>query len=45
MILSLAAVVLSGEIIFISIFLRKKSRLDTQKSSLHFQSETEFERM
>ncbi len=45
MILSLAVVVLSGEIIFISIFLRKKSRLDTQKSSLHFQSETEFERM
>ncbi len=45
MILSLAAVVLSGEIIFISIFLRKKSRIDAQNSSMRFQSETEYERI
>ncbi len=45
MILSLAVVVLSGEIIFISIYLRKKARIDAQKSSMQFQSETEFEKI
>ena len=45
LILSLASVVLSGEIVFISIYLRKKARLDTQNSSMRFQSETEFERI
>ncbi len=45
MILSLASVVLSGEIVFISIYLRKKARLDAQNSSMQFQSETEFERI
>ena len=45
LILSLASVVLSGEIVFISIYLRKKARLDAQNSSIRFQSETEFERI
>ena len=45
LILSLASIVLSGEIIFISIYLRKKARIDAQKSSMQFQSETEFERI
>ena len=45
LILSLASVVLSGEIVFISIYLRKKARLDAQNSSMRFQSETEFERI
>ena len=45
LILSLASVVLSGEIVFISIYLRKKVRLDAQNSSMQFQSETEFERI
>ena len=43
LILSLASVVLSGEIVFISIYLRKKARLDAQNSSMQSQSETEFE--
>jgi len=45
LILSLVSVLLSGEIVFISIYLRKKVRLDAQNSSLQFQSETEFERI
>ena len=45
LILSLASVVLSGEIVFISIYLRKKARLDAQNTSMQFQSETEFERI
>jgi len=45
LILSLVSVVLSGEIVFISIYLRKKVRLDAQNSSMQFQSETEFERI
>lgn len=45
LILSLASVVLSGEIVFISIYFRKKARLDAQNSSMRFQSETEFERI
>ena len=45
MILSVASVMLSGEIVFISIYLRKRSRLDIQKSSMQLQSETEFERI
>ena len=45
LILLLASVVLSGEIVFISIYLRKKARLDAQNSSMRFQSETEFERI
>ena len=45
LILSLASVVLSGEIVFISIYLRKKARLDAQNSSMQFQSETEYERI
>ncbi len=45
LILSLVSVVLSGEIVFISIYLRKKVRLDAQNSSIRFQSETEFERI
>ncbi len=45
LILSLASVVLSGEIVFISIYLRKKARLDAQNSSMQSQSETEFERI
>ncbi len=45
LILSLASVVLSGEIVFISIYLRKKDRLDAQNSSMQSQSETEFERI
>jgi len=45
MILSLVSVMLSVEIVFISIYLRKKARLDAQKSSMQFQRETEFERM
>ncbi len=45
LILSLVSIVLSGEIVFISIYLRKKSRLDAQNSSMQSQSETEFERI
>ena len=45
LILSLTSVVLSGEIVFISIYLRKKARIDAQNSSTRFQSETEFERI
>jgi len=45
LILSLTSVMLSGEIVFISIYLRKKARLDAQNSSMQFQSETEFERI
>jgi len=45
LILSLTSVVLSGEIVFISIYLRKKDRLDAQNSSMQSQSETEFERI
>lgn len=45
LILSLASVVLSGEIVFIFIYFRKKARLDAQNSSMRFQSETEFERI
>ncbi len=45
LILSLVSVLLSGEIVFISIYLRKKARLNAQNSSLQFQSETEFERI
>ena len=37
--------ILSGEIVIISIYLRKKARSDAQKSSMQFQSETEFERI
>jgi hypothetical protein len=43
--LSLVSVILSGEIIIISIYLRKKARSDAQKSSMQFQSKTEFERI
>ncbi len=45
LIVSLVSVVLSVEIVFISIYLRKKDRLDTQNSSMQFQSETEFEKI
>lgn len=43
--LSLVSVILSGEIVIISIYLRKKARSDAQKSSMQFQSKTEFERI
>ena len=43
-ILSLAAVALAGEIVIISIYLRKKSSIDAQKnSSIQFESRTEFD--
>ncbi len=43
-IISLAAVVLAGEIIIISIYLRKKSNVGTQKKSLtQFEDRNEFE--
>jgi len=45
LILSLVSVVLSGEIVFLAIYLRKKARSDAQNSSMRFQSETEFERI
>ena len=45
LILSLVSVVLSGEIVFLAIYLRKKARSDAQNSSMRFQSETEFERV
>ncbi len=45
LVLSLASIVLSGEIVFISIYLRKKARLDAQNSSIQFQNETEFEKI
>ncbi len=45
LILTLVSVLLSGEIVFISIYLRKKVRIDAQNSSMQFQSETEFERI
>ena len=45
LIVSLVSVVLSVEIVFISIYLRKKDRVDAQNSSMQFQSETEFEKI
>ncbi len=43
-IISLAAVVLAGEIVIISIYLRKKSNVDIQKKSLtQFEDRNEFE--
>lgn len=45
-ILSLATVVLSAEIVFISIYFRKKSSIDVQqKSSLQFKNRNEFDRI
>ncbi len=45
-IISLAVVALAGEIIIISIYLRKKSSIDTQKKSLRqFEDRTEFYRI
>lgn len=45
-IISLAAVALAGEIIIISIYLRKKSRIDVQEKSLmQFEDRNEFERI
>ena len=45
-IISLAAVALAGEIVIISIYLRKKSSIDTQKKSLtQFEDRTEFYRI
>ncbi len=45
-IISLAAVALAGEIVIISIYLRKKSSIDTQKKSLtQFEDRTEFNRI
>ena len=43
-ILSLATVALAGEIVILSIYLRKKSMIDAQKkSSIQFESRTEFD--
>ena len=43
-ILSLATVALAGEIVILSIYLRKKSTIDAQKkSSIQFESRTEFD--
>ena len=45
-VISLAAVVLAGEIVIISIYLRKKSATDAQKKSLmQFEDRTEFDKI
>jgi hypothetical protein len=45
-IISLAVVALAGEVVIISIYLRKKSSINTQKKSLmQFENRNEFERI
>jgi hypothetical protein len=44
-ILSLVTVILTGEIVIISLNLRKKSKMNAQNSSTRLESRTEFERI